>query len=169
MVRLFMKYNIALLEADIRDELRNLKRLSVEFDAIEKLMKLSDEEVTFFEKAATGYFLHNFYNGCENIFRMVARFFENDLGPQSWHRDLLKRMKLEIPGYRPRLIENEQTYHILNEFRAFRHVFRHCYSFQLDWQREKVIAEKYPTVWKAFLQQVESFIKTLQEIGQDKK
>ncbi len=35
----------------------------------------------------------------------IARFFENDLGPQSWHRDLLKRMKLEIPGFRPKLID----------------------------------------------------------------
>lgn len=89
-----MKYNIALLEADIRDELENLKKPAKELDAIEKLLKLSDEDVTFVDKAATGYFLHNFYNGCENIFRIIARFFENDLGPQSWHRDLLKRITL---------------------------------------------------------------------------
>jgi len=76
-----MKYNVALLEADIRDELENLKLLSLEYGSIEKLMNLSAEEVTFSDKAAAGYFLHNFYNGCENIFGMIARFFENDLGP----------------------------------------------------------------------------------------
>jgi len=161
-----MKYNVALLEADIRDELENLKQLSMEYGSIEKLMNLSAEEVTFSDKAAAGYFLHNFYNGCENIFGMIARFFENDLGPQSWHRDLLKRMKLEIPGYRPRLID-EETFRILNEFRAFRHVFRHCYSFQLEWEREKIVASKYPAVWKSFNRQVEDFLEILQTIIPD--
>ena len=159
-----MKYNVALLEADIRDEIENLKQLSVEYNLVEKLMKFTDEEVTFFDKAATGYFLHNFYNGCENIFGMIARFFENDLGPQSWHRDLLKRMKLEIPGYRPRLID-EETFILLNEFRAFRHLFRHCYSFQLDWERERIIAAKYPAAWKLFSRQVEDFLEILQTIS----
>lgn len=163
-----MKYNAALLEADIRDELENLKQLSMEYSSIEKLMKLTDEEVTFFDKAATGYFLHNFYNGCENIFGMIDRFFENDLGPQSWHRDLLKRMKLEIPGYRPQLID-EESFRMLNEFRAFRHVFRHCYSFQLDWEREKTVAAKYQVAWKAFEEHVESFLGLLQEIEDEEK
>ena len=158
-----MKYNVALLEADIRDELENLKLLSVEYNPIEKLMNLSVEEVSFFDKAATGYFLHNFYNGCENIFRLIARFFENDLGPQSWHRDLLKRMKLEVEGYRPRLIDDE-TFNMLNEFRAFRHVFRHCYSFQLDWEREKTIAKKYPEIWERLVVQVNDFLKILRTI-----
>ncbi len=140
-----MRYSVTLLKADILDELNNLKKLDAEFVAIKKLLNHRKEDIGFFDKAATGYFLHNFYNGCENIFGMIARFFENDLGPQSWHRDLLKRMKLDIPGYRPRLIDDE-TFDTLNEFRAFRHVFRHCYSFHLDWEREKIIAMKYPVV-----------------------
>ena len=158
-----MKFNIALLEADIRDELDNLKQLSVEFSSIENLLDLTEKEVNFSDKATTGYFLHSFYNGCENIFGMIARFFENDLGPQSWHRDLLKRMKLEIPGYRPRLIDAE-TFILLNEFRAFRHVFRHCYSFQLEWEREKIVAAKYPVAWKSFNLQVEEFLDILKTI-----
>ena len=99
----------------------------------------------------------------QNIFGMIARFFENDLGPQSWHRDLLKRMKLEIPGYRPRLID-EESFILLNEFRAFRHVFRHCYSFQLEWEREKIVAAKYPVAWKSFNLQVEEFLDILKTI-----
>ena len=158
-----MKYNVALLEADIRDELENLNMLAREFDAIKPLLVLKEEKITFFDKSATGYFLHNFYNGCENIFRLIARFFENDLGPQSWHRDLLKRMKLEIQGYRPPLID-EETFKILNEFRSFRHVFRHSYSFYLDWKREKAVAVKYPEVWKKFNKQVEAFLETLKKI-----
>ncbi len=155
-----MKYSTALLEADIRDELEKLQLLAREYEKLRELLALPDSEVSFFDKAAVGYFLHSFYNGCENIFRSIARFFENDIGSESWHRDLLKRMKLEIPGYRPRLIDNE-TYEVLNEFRAFRHVFRHCYSFELDWAREKAIAEKFPLAWERLASQVDSFLLTI--------
>jgi hypothetical protein len=157
-----MKYNVALLEADIKDEMEKLAVLSREYAMISELLPYSEGEVSFRDKAATGYFLHSFYNGCENIFRSIARFFENDIGTGSWHQDLLKRMKLEIPGYRPRLIDNE-TYDLLNEFRAFRHVFRHCYSFQLDWTREQAIAEKFPLTWERFAAQVDDFLSVMQE------
>jgi len=157
-----MKYNASLLEADIRDELENLELLAQEYDMIRELLLRSDNEVSFHDKAATGYFLHSFYNGCENIFRLIARFFENDIGAGSWHRDLLKRMKLEIPGYRPCLIDNE-TYNLLNEFRAFRHVFRHCYSFQLDWNRERPLAEKFPLAWERLRMQVDNFLSAMRE------
>lgn len=68
-----MKFNIALLEADIRDEIENLRQLSMEYSSIENLLELTDEEVSFSDKAAASYFLHSFYNGCENIFGMIAR------------------------------------------------------------------------------------------------
>lgn len=161
-----MRYNVTLLKADILDELNNLKKLDAEFVAIKNLLNHRKEDIDFFDKAATGYFLHNFYNGCENVFGMIARFFENDLGSQSWHRDLLKRMKLDIPGYRPRLIDDE-TFDTLNEFRAFRHVFRHCYSFHLDWEREIIIAMKYPVVWEALEKQVLDFLKQLDEVDNE--
>ncbi|MCF8104527.1 MAG: hypothetical protein K9K64_03500 [Desulfohalobiaceae bacterium] len=102
---------------------------------------LEDDEVSNYDKMVVGYLLHSFYNGCENMFRSVARFFENDLGAESWHRDLLRRMRLEVPGYRPRLLSDE-LYRSLDDFRGFRHRFRHSYSFELDWEREKVVARK---------------------------
>ena len=85
---------MALLEADIKDEMEKLAVLSREYAMISELLPYSEGEVSFRDKAATGYFLHSFYNGCENIFRSIARFFENDIGTGSWHHDLLKRMKL---------------------------------------------------------------------------
>jgi uncharacterized protein YutE (UPF0331/DUF86 family) len=160
-----MKYDTALLEADIRDELHRLDQLSREYGKISDLFSRPDSEVSFFDKAAVGYFLHSFYNGCENIFQQIARFFENDISRNSWHRDLLKRMKLEIPGYRPRCID-EELYLLLNEYRAFRHVFRHSYSFQLDWEREKAIAEKFPRVWKELRRQVEDFLEQVRAVDQ---
>ena len=124
-----MRYNFELLKSDILDEIAKIDKIASAFNEIESKLKLDDDLVTPYDRGAIGYLLHNFYSGCENIFRSIGRFFENDLEPQSWHRDLLKRMKISIEGYRPRVID-DALFILLDDFRAFRHKFRHSYSFE---------------------------------------
>lgn len=161
-----MKYNLELLKADVEDELRKLERLEEAFSAIAPKLMLASNEVGDYDRGAIGYYLHNFYNGCESIFRSISRFFENDLGPQTWHADLLKRMKLEIADYRPAVID-EELYRLLEDFRGFRHVFRHSYSFELDWDRECPVARKLPRAGALLRQQVEAFLGRLSEVEAD--
>jgi hypothetical protein len=78
-----MTYNLELLRADVEDEPAKLARISEAFGRIEPMLELKPAEVGDYDRAAIGYYLHNFKNRCENIFRAVARFFENDLGPQT--------------------------------------------------------------------------------------
>ena len=85
---------IELLKADVRDELGKLERLKRDFLELTSLLHKSSEDAPFYDRAAVGYYLHSFYNGCENIFRAIARFFENDLSSESWRANLLKRMQL---------------------------------------------------------------------------
>ncbi len=155
-----MKYNRELLRADLHDELEKIGRIKAEFQGHAVILERSAAATPMYDRAAIGYFLHNFYNGCENIFRAIARFFENDLGPQTWHSDLLKRMKLTIPGYRPAVID-EELYRLLDEFRAFRHVFRQSYAFELDWERERLVAAKLPGAATLLQEQVERFLDEL--------
>ncbi len=158
-----MKPNIALLKADIRDELGKIAKLSEAFDDIANMLDKPAEEVPFFDRAAIGYYLHNFYNGCENIFTNIARFFENDLNPDSWHADLLKRMKLDIAGYRPAVID-EALYRLLDDFRGFRHVYRHIYTFELDWERERLVAKRFKKAAVEVNEQVERFLTQLDDL-----
>lgn len=37
----------------------------------------------------------------------IAKHFENTLEDSSWHRELIERMKIEIPGLRPAVITSE--------------------------------------------------------------
>jgi hypothetical protein len=157
-----MKYDIELLRADILKEMENIKILESEYSKIKKMLRMPAEKVAYYDRGAVGYILHSFYNGCENIFNSVARFFENDLGPQSWHKDLLKRMNLEIPGIRPRLIDDD-LFRLLDDFRAFRHKFRHLYSFELDWERECLVARKFPDTVKKLRTQVTGFLKKIEK------
>ena len=158
-----MNPNAALLKADVRDELSKLERLTQDFAGLEDLLAKAPEEVPFFERAAVGYYLHSFYNGCENIFTSIGRFFENDLSPDSWHADLLKRMKLTVSGYRPAVID-EELYRLLNDFRGFRHVFRHSYTFDLDWEKERLVADKLTRTAALLKVQVEAFLEKLDDL-----
>ncbi len=161
-----MKYDLELLKADVLNELESIKKLETEFFKIEKKLSLPAEKVPYYDRGAIGYLLHSFYNGCENIFNSIARFFENDLGPQSWHRDLLKRIKLEIPGFRPKLID-EELYLLLDDFRAFRHKFRYSYSFELDWERECIVARKFPMTTKKLKTQVIAFLNKMKQVDKN--
>ena len=100
---------------------------------------------------SAGYWLHNLYNAYEDLFKLVAGFWENSLiSDGEFHVQLLKRMLLRIKDVRPALL-SEDGYNILNELRAFRHVFRHAYSYGLDEERvnallRKVLANKDPVL-----------------------
>ena len=157
-----MKHNLELLIADIKDELNKLDRLINEFS--EHSDRLTEPDLPNYDRAALGYYLHSFYNGCENIFKSIARFFENDVRAETWHSDLLKRMKLEIEGYRPAVVDQE-LYRLLDEFRAFRHIFRHGYSFELDWEKESLVAKKLPKTHSMLKDQIGHFITELKKLS----
>jgi len=158
-----MGYNIELLKADINDELGRIDRLQSEFALVAGKIQAPASEVPFYDRAAIGYYLHSFYNGCEIIFRCIARFFENDMAPRTWHTDLLKRMRLAIPGYRPAVIDDE-LYLLLDDFRGFRHKFRHAYAFELDWERECLVAKKLPRAATLLRSQLQAFLVQLDRI-----
>ena len=155
-----MAYNIELLKADIADELEKINIVINEYKKIEPKIDLPPGEVSYYDRGAIGYLLHNFYNGCENIFRSIALFFENDLGPRTWHKDLLKRMRIEVQGYRPKVIDIE-LFNLLDDFRAFRHMFRHTYAFELDWEREQLVAKKMIRTKISLEKQIRLFLNQL--------
>ena len=158
-----MQHNLELLKADILSELDKLALINKELEQALGKLNVDDRQIPLYDRAAIGYFLHNFYNGCENIFRSIARFFENDLTPDTWHADLLKRMTLSIQGFRPAVID-EELYHILNEFRGFRHIFRHSYAFELNWERERIVAEKMTRAVDMVTRQVKNFLAQLDQL-----
>ena len=78
------------------------------------------------------YQIHNFYSAIEDIFKEINKIFETDIEQNiSYHKDLLLRMKLDMPGFRPAFISTE-VYNILSEILRFRHMFRHAYNYTID-------------------------------------
>lgn len=81
---------------------------------------------------ALGFTLHSMYGILENYFLRISKFFENSLPGERWHKALVEKMGLEIPGLRPALFGAERTKRLALELLKFRHRFRNLYGEELD-------------------------------------
>ena len=85
--------------------------------------------------------LHSFYQGVERTFEVFAKGIDGDMpSGKAWHKRLLEQMTEEIPGIRPAVI-SEQTKAALDKYRAFRHLARNIYTFNLDVKRIRGLVE----------------------------
>jgi len=107
------------------------------------------------------YQLHNLYCAFEGLFKMVADFFENRIeGRAKYYRELLWRMKILIEGIKPPLL-SEESYRLLDSLRAFRHVFRHAYSYELDPKKVALVVENALKLRALYQGEIDRFLKQL--------
>ena len=113
---------------------------------------------TEIELSALAALLHSFYTGVENIFKRVAVELDGEpVRGDSWHRELLLRMKSPT-AHRPALL-CEELHDSLNEYLRFRHVFRNAYSFDLDWQKMSPLVLRLEETFKMLEKALNDFVK----------
>lgn len=147
-------------------------RLELEYQAIENNWELNRQAWERIRNggrheldwSALGYTLHIVYTAMENYFLRISKAFENNLSGESWHRELVEMMQLDIPGTRPALLDNE-TAKLLGELRAFRHVFRAMYDDRLDPDRMELLQKKAPQMQAMFASAHRDFCAAVAEIG----
>jgi len=128
------KERLSLLEAAVAAQTKEIERI---FAKIEE--RRHGEGEANLESLA--YQLHNLCCAFEDLFKIIADFFENRIEDRvRYHRELLWRMKLSIEGVRPALL-SEESYKLLDSLRAFRHFFRHAYSYELDPKKVALVVE----------------------------
>lgn len=72
-----------------------------------------------------------FYTAVEDLLKQVAKAFENHVQElSSYHKELLKRLSMQIPGIRPAFL-SERNFLFLDKIRSFRHFYRHAYDCEL--------------------------------------
>lgn len=127
-------------------------------ELLNKIKKMEISDSSSEEKVIIlGYLLHNLYCALEDLFSEIAKIFENQIeDPSKYHKELLKRVSIEIPKIRPKVISKE-SFKILDELRGFRHVFRHSYSYELDPQKVKLLRNKVLNNWEKILKDLENF------------
>lgn len=149
-----------------------LQKLKAELKLdVERLTELKDKNERAAERAsvggadeldyaALGYTIHNVFNLIENYATRIAKTFENQIDPASWHRDLIERMQIEIDGVRPALWGRELAGRV-DELRGFRHVFRNMYANDLDPRRVAAVQEGLPETISRFMHAHDRFIGNL--------
>jgi len=147
--------NIITFLADFDDQTSQINK---NYSTLEKKMTLMrDGNITPELVDSIGYWLHNLYCAYEDLFKIVASFFENNLSNNgSYHKSLLKRMRININGIRPALL-SEKNFKNMDELRGFRHVFRHAYSYGLDDDRVAFLLRKVMKNKATILNDLEKF------------
>jgi hypothetical protein len=152
------KKEIPVLVAEIRNELTKLEKLTHRLATQQG--RVDDEEIS--ESAALR--LHNFYTGCERIFKMIASEV-NGVLPQNldWHKRLLNQVALDVPGIRPAVISPE-TRKNLEELLNFRHVVRNIYSYELKPERVAELVKLTIALFPVLAEEIETFNAFMLEI-----
>ena len=137
------------------------EKVNVEIENIsivlEELKKFKDKpDKTSIELAGMGAFLHNIYNGIENILKQILISQDIQISnSDSWHRDLL--IQAADSGIISETIKKQ-----LVKYLAFRHFFVHAYEFLLDEKKLTLLVDSIFNVSLSFKIEIESFLKKKQ-------
>lgn len=108
--------------------------------------------------------LHSFYAGIESCFQDIARTVDQGLpSGANWHQDLLQQMAADLKGLRPAVLRRE-TRDCLDEYRAFRHLVRNIYAFNLKPDRLQSMASTVRQCFSYSKEDLEKFIQFLREV-----
>lgn len=111
-----------------------------------------------------GSILNDFYTGIERIFRKIAEECDGGIpNSESWHKELLGNMALELEGIRPAVITDELREE-LEEYLGFRHVFRNIYGFQLKPERLKRLLQGFDEAFFQFKNSITKFMCFLKKL-----
>lgn len=103
--------------------------------------------------------LHGFYNGIENIFKRISIHCDHaSPGGQGWHAQLLSNM--QTPNTHRGPVISQSLGNTLKKYLDFRHVFRHSYTFQLDWKRLAPLVRSCDGTFEQVEHEVGSFLST---------
>ncbi len=137
--------------AEIERELENLEELRKE-------MKEIHFQESIIMRRSTGSILHDFYNGAERIFKKIAVDINGGYeDSEKWHKALLFKMTIAVRGLRP-VVLSEELAAEMDEYLAFRDLFRNIYGFELKGERISYLAKKFDLVAKRFIKEIKIFL-----------
>lgn len=133
------------VEEQVAVEQAQIDQLFVAYQAA--IDKSSQQEPNFIELSAMATMLHSFYTGIENIFKRIALEIDGNI-PSGYasHSELLTAMT-QSTANRPPVISDELQVR-LSAYLSFRHVFRHAYSFQLEWNKMRGLVLDSQATWQ---------------------
>ncbi|MFA5479912.1 MAG: hypothetical protein WC002_03120 [Candidatus Muiribacteriota bacterium] len=153
-----MKEKLLFLKGFITNQLLTSNRIFEEIADIN--LENYDKKYVFSLK------IQQLFTCLEDVFKNIAKVFENSIDDySSFHKELLIRMKTEVPEIRPNVI-NSDSFYLLDKLRSFRHFIRHGYDYDLKYDDlfflQTQLKKYYPVVINdinLFLEFIDSLIK----------
>jgi hypothetical protein len=153
--------NLAVLKADLAAQLQSVERVFVMLE--QRATGLTPDNPEKLESVA--YQLHNFYSAIEDLLKIVATYFENNVSDTArWHSLLLQRMTQPVQGVRPAVIAVD-SYVLLNALRAFQHFFRHAYGIPIDFAQLQSNLEKARQLKPMLDKDLRNFLQALNDLS----
>ena len=149
---------IKTLIGEINSSLAVLKKITNFYD--EHTTKEAAQKQTIENAIILSDIFVNFYTCLETIFFRISQYFENSLDSTKWHKDVLRKMTLSVPGIRERVI-SEATYRDLEEILRFRHFKRYYFEFSYDWDRLELVRKKFLSTRVSGVEELKAFLEYL--------
>lgn len=130
----------------------------VESTLFELALALKSNEQSYVRLAGIAAFVHNLYNGMENIIKrmLLAKRIKSDFQSPFWHHELLK-IAIEHE------IVSQKLAARLRDYLGFRHFFVHAYSLRLDPAKLMPLARNAEDVWNSFYGEIVSSFQKLKQ------
>jgi uncharacterized protein YutE (UPF0331/DUF86 family) len=127
------------------------------FQALADLQQALDRtERSVVELAAIALFVHNFYNGVENILKLIVKAKGLSVpSSTTWHKDLLE---LSVSQQ----IMSRNLADELYAYLTFRHFLVHAYAFRLDENQLMPLANHMGDICARFISQIDSVVEAME-------
>ncbi len=146
------------IRAEIKAQFRLMERVSNKLDS-----RLEDGWNTPGQLDSIAYQIHNLYSSVEDLLKLIASAFENNIGSDGgWHRTLLLRMSQPMEGIRPAFL-SEESFDLMDRLRTFRHMFRHAYGADIDRDQLQGNLATAQKLYDSIAQDIDSFLRQLAE------
>jgi hypothetical protein len=121
------------------------------------LLKGPSDLLTNVEIDALAALLHSFYSGVENMFKRISVSVDGGVPTgMMWHVRLLDSMASSTANRTAVISERLRV--SLRDYLDFRHVFRHAYSFDLQWTKMAPLVRACRTMLKELKSEISLFI-----------
>ncbi|MDG2989753.1 hypothetical protein L3556_02205 [Candidatus Synechococcus calcipolaris G9] len=159
--------DILLLVGEINKSLEVLNDINALYDNYAAIFSQKDQR-DIRDAVLLADILCNTYTCIETLLLRISRLFENHLDSEQWHKELLRKMHIEIPGIRKAVLSQE-TYELLDELRRFQHFKRYYYDFKYDWSRLDFLRNVYERVFPLVKNDMEEYVTFLMGQAQVKE
>jgi len=152
------------LIADVNNDLDSIRKNGASIKEIAHLLKNEQGPIRGSDLMACAGYLHHYYTGIESLFERISRAVDG--GPTSggdYHRELLRSMTIEIPDIRPSIITRDLAEE-LDEYRRFRHMFRHSYGSELRWRKMEPLAMEVDSITEAVDESITRFVQFVEKL-----